>query len=117
MNVMDAIRTRRSVRAYDSRAIPDDVMERMKPEYVAPLVLYLCSEECPVTGKIYNAGMGAYNRVALMTAPGGVMGDGKGMPTCDDVAANWDALSDMKGAKEYENLNEAMIDLLQSIKG
>jgi len=30
MNVMDAIRTRRSVRAYDSRAIPDDVMERMK---------------------------------------------------------------------------------------
>ena len=30
MNVMDAIRIRRSVRAYDSCAIPDDVMERMK---------------------------------------------------------------------------------------
>lgn len=30
MDVMDAIRIRRSVRDYDSREIPDDVMERMK---------------------------------------------------------------------------------------
>jgi len=30
MDVMEAIRTRRSVRKYDSRAIPDDVMRRMK---------------------------------------------------------------------------------------
>ena len=30
MNVMDAIRTRRSVRKYDGRPIPDEVMQRMK---------------------------------------------------------------------------------------
>ena len=30
MNVMDAIRTRRSVRAYDPRPIPAEVMDRMK---------------------------------------------------------------------------------------
>ena len=30
MNVMDAIRTRRSVRAYDPRPIPTEVMDRMK---------------------------------------------------------------------------------------
>ena len=29
MDVMEAIRTRRSIRSYDSRPIPDDVMERM----------------------------------------------------------------------------------------
>ena len=30
MDVMEAIRTRRSVRSYDSRPIPDEVMERLK---------------------------------------------------------------------------------------
>ena len=30
MNVMDAIRTRRSVRKYDGRPIPDEVLQRMK---------------------------------------------------------------------------------------
>jgi len=30
MNVMEAIRTRRSVRKYDSRSIPEDVLQRMK---------------------------------------------------------------------------------------
>ena len=30
MNVMDAIRNRRSVRAYDPRLIPDEVMQRMR---------------------------------------------------------------------------------------
>lgn len=96
--------------------LPPDVMERLKPEYVAPIVLYLASEECPVTGKIYNAGMGACNRVALVTAPGGIIGDGQNMPTVDDVAASWDRLSSLKDAKEYENLNEVMIDLFQSLK-
>ena len=52
----------------------------MKPEFVAPLVLYLCSEQCPVTGATYNAGMGYFNRAAIATGPGAVVGDGKAAP-------------------------------------
>ena len=99
-----------------SDILPPDLMEKMKPEYVAPIVLYLCSEECSITGKIYNAGMGAYNRVAVMTAPGIVLGDGKAGVAVEDVAENWEAISTLKGAKEYENLNEVMGDLLQAFE-
>jgi len=36
--------------------LPPDLLAKMKPEYVAPIVLYLCSEACEATGMIYNAG-------------------------------------------------------------
>ena len=33
-----------------------DVIEKLKPELVAPMALYLVSEQCPVSGNIYNVG-------------------------------------------------------------
>lgn len=35
--------------------IPENLQAALKPENVAPLVLYLCARECPVSGGIYNA--------------------------------------------------------------
>ena len=49
---------------------PPELFQKMKPEFVAPLALYLCSEQCPVSGSIYNAGMGFFNRAAVVTGPG-----------------------------------------------
>ena len=40
--------------------LPPDLQEKSKPEFVAPMVLYLCSEACAETGMIFNAGMGCY---------------------------------------------------------
>ncbi len=96
--------------------LPPDLLERMRPEFVAPLVLYLCSKECPVTGSIYNAGMGYYNRSSILTGPGAVVGAGE-IPTPDTVAAALDAIGDMENAREYHNLTEAlnpMIDAFES---
>ena len=45
--------------------MPDEIFKKSKPEYVMPMTLYLCSDRCPVTGNIYNAGMGFFNRVAI----------------------------------------------------
>ncbi|MEZ4549174.1 MAG: hypothetical protein R2874_01505 [Desulfobacterales bacterium] len=49
----------------------------MKPEFVSPLVLLLCSKECQENGNIYNAGMGFFNRVAVVTGFGTTVGDGE----------------------------------------
>ena len=53
--------------------MPPELFERSKPEFVAPLVLYLCSDRCPVSGNTYNAGMGYFNRAAVVTGPGKVL--------------------------------------------
>jgi NAD(P)-dependent dehydrogenase (short-subunit alcohol dehydrogenase family)/acyl dehydratase/putative sterol carrier protein len=96
-----------------SDILPADLQEKMTPEFVAPLVLYLCSDECPATGKIYNAGMGFYNRAAVMTGPGMVIGDGRKSPTVEDVASSWEKIVSLKDAKEYEQLNDFVGDVLQ----
>jgi len=92
--------------------IPAEVLEQMKPEFVAPLVLFLSSEKCPVTGRIYNAGVGYYGRAAMMTSPGTVIGDRKKVPTIEDVAAAWEQIQSLKGAREYGQLGDLMGNML-----
>jgi putative sterol carrier protein len=92
--------------------IPPEILEKMKPEFVAPLVLFLASEKCPETGRIYNAGVGFYNRAAVMTSPGAVIGDGKKVPAVEEVGAAWEKIVSLKGAREYGQLNDLMGDML-----
>ena len=92
--------------------LPPEFFEKLKPEFVAPMVLYLSSEECPVTGNIYNAGMGCYNRAAIVTGAGAVIGKGQEIPTPEQVVASWKDIASLKNAKEYTQLNEQIGDLL-----
>ena len=94
--------------------IPPELLDKMKPEFVAPLVLYLASEGCPVTGRIYNAGVGYYGRAAVMTSPGTVIGDGKKVPTVEEVGAAWEKIQSLQGAKELGQLNDLMGDMLNA---
>ncbi len=94
--------------------LPPDLFAKLKPEFVAPIVLYLASEECKETGNIYNAGMGFYNRAAILTGPGTVIGDGKKIPTVEEVADNWEKIRRMDGAKEYFQLMDQVTDLLNA---
>jgi len=96
--------------------IPPDILEKMKPEFVAPLVLFLASEKCPVTGRIYNAGVGFYNRAAVMTSPGTVIGDGKKVPSVEEVGAAWEKIRSLQGAKELGQLNDLMGDMLTAFE-
>jgi NAD(P)-dependent dehydrogenase (short-subunit alcohol dehydrogenase family)/acyl dehydratase/putative sterol carrier protein len=94
--------------------LPPEMLEKMKPEFVAPLVLYLASEKCPVTGRIYNAGVGYYGRAAMMTAPGTILGGGERIPTVEEVAASWEKIQSLQGAKELGQLNDLMGEMLNA---
>ena len=66
----------------------------MAPALVAPLVGYLCHEDCPVSGEIYAAGGGRFSRIFIATTEGYVPA---GAPTPEDVAANWATINDESG--------------------
>ena len=76
------------------------------------MALFLVSEKCPVSGNIYNAGMGSFSRAAMVTGPGTVVGDGQEVPTAEQLASQWGHITSLKGAKEYQNVNEQIGDLL-----
>ncbi len=92
--------------------LPREALERLAPELVAPLALYLCSELCPVSGHVYNAGMGRMNRAAVVTGPGVVIGDGRSVPTPEQILARWQELASLTGAKEYRTAADQIGDAL-----
>jgi len=96
--------------------MPPDLFARSKPEYVAPLVLYLCSDHCPVSGNIYNAGMGFFNRAAVVTGPGRVLVKEGEDPGPETVMENLEAISDLSGGKEYRDLNAQVGDALAAFQ-
>jgi len=97
--------------------LPPEVFEKLKPEFVAPLVLYLCSNRCPVSGAIYNAGMGYFNRVAVVTGPGALVGEGREVPAPEAVAASMDRIGSLQGAREYPNAVAALSPVLDVVSG
>jgi 3-hydroxy-3-methylglutaryl CoA synthase/NAD(P)-dependent dehydrogenase (short-subunit alcohol dehydrogenase family)/putative sterol carrier protein len=96
--------------------MPPDLVEKVKPEFVAPLVLYLCSDACSETGMTFNAGMGLFNRAAVVTGPGAVIGDGKTPPSPEDIHRQWAEINDLREAKEAYNLTSALGDMLAAFE-
>ena len=94
--------------------LPPELFEKLKPEFVAPLVLYLCSEQCTGTGAVYNAGMGYYNRAAVVTGPGVVVGDGKEIPTPEAVAASMGKIKSLEDAEEFSDAMAAFGPMLDA---
>jgi NAD(P)-dependent dehydrogenase (short-subunit alcohol dehydrogenase family)/acyl dehydratase/putative sterol carrier protein len=92
--------------------LPPDLFEKLKPEFVTPLVLYLCSEQCAENGMIFNAGMGYFNRAAIVTGPGVALGHGSQPPTPEEIHKQWDAINDLSGAEEFSNATAAFAPLL-----
>ena len=50
--------------------LPPEVFEKLTPEYVAPVVAYLCTEELPDTDSIFIVGGGKVQRTALFQNDG-----------------------------------------------
>jgi putative sterol carrier protein len=91
--------------------LPADLGERLRPELVAPLVLYLCSSNCPASGAVYNAGSGYFGRVGVLAGPGAWLGDAQRPATPETIAQHWPAIVSLDGAQEYVDAGAALARL------
>jgi NAD(P)-dependent dehydrogenase (short-subunit alcohol dehydrogenase family) len=77
--------------------LPPEVFEKLTPEYVAPVVAYLCSEEVPDTASVFIVGGGKVQRAALFQNDGVMFSD---VPSVDEVGAKWNEIDDLSAAKQ-----------------
>lgn len=92
--------------------MPPEMAARMQPDYVAGMVLYLCSEGCSESGEIFNAGAGYYSRAAIMTGAGALLSDGTTIPTPEDILENWDRINSLENAREITDAASAITSFL-----
>jgi len=92
--------------------MPPELFEKSKPEFVVPMVMVLCAENCNESGAIFNSGMGYFNRAAVHTGPTVQFGDPDNPPTPEQIHENWNKINSMDGAKEMEDANSAIFALI-----
>jgi hypothetical protein len=64
--------------------------DKLQPEKVTPIVVFLAHEDCPVTGEIYSAGGGVVARYFIGLTQGYVNPD----LTVEDVRDNFEQIRD-----------------------
>ena len=94
--------------------MPAEILEKLKPEYVTPGVVYLASEEAP-TGAILTAGAGAFALTRLYETEGVYLGEG-GL-SVEEVRDNWAKISDPAGQQAYMNGGEQSGKFFRKMQG
>ena len=94
--------------------MPAEVLEKLKPEYVTPAVVYLVSEEAP-TGVILTAGAGAFAQARIYETEGVYLGEG-GL-SVEEVRDNFARITDPAGQKAYVNGGEQSGKFFRKMQG
>ena len=82
--------------------LPPEILEQIKPEFVSPIVAYLCSESCSETGGIYTAAGGHYGRVSIMEGKGFTFH--RSVVTVDDIREKFALINQMDDATYQPSL-------------
>ncbi len=85
--------------------------DNLGPEHVTPVVAYLASEECSVSGEVYTVGGGHVARVYIGVAPGFT----DKARTAESVRDNIDAIRDESGYEVPGNLNEELMLTMKAL--
>jgi len=92
--------------------LPPPILDKLRPEYVTPGVVYLCSEEAP-TGVILSAGAGTFAVNRIYESDGVYLGEG-GL-SAEEVRDNWSRIDTQDDLKSYFAAAEETGQLLRKV--
>ncbi|XP_016060096.1 PREDICTED: peroxisomal multifunctional enzyme type 2 [Miniopterus natalensis] len=98
--------------------LPEDILEALKPEYVAPLVLWLCHESCEENGGLFEVGAGWIGKLRWERSLGAIVRQRNQPMTPEAVKANWRKICDFENATKPQRIQEStggIIEVLSKI--
>jgi len=96
-------------RMTETIGLPEEVLSRLEPKKVAPVVAYLASEVCDLNGQCFSVGGGYVSRVAVVECAGAVLPEA----TPEAFAEHLDAISDLGTAEPFANAMAAVQKALE----
>lgn len=91
--------------------MPQDLVDALKPEYVTPLVVFLCHESCTETGKVFEAGAGWFGTIQYYRSKGLALG----LASAEDVRDNWSKIVDMSHSQNFASGRDVTAALMEAM--
>ncbi|NOQ83024.1 MAG: SDR family NAD(P)-dependent oxidoreductase [Myxococcales bacterium] len=95
--------------------LPPAVFDSLKPEYVSPIVAYLCSEENDTTGGVYEVGGGFYSGLRWERTKGKTFRLGRNVSP-DDIQSNWKQINDFTEADHISSVMESLGPIIENVE-
>ncbi len=95
--------------------LPKEVVDALKPEYVAPLVAWLCHESCEETGGLFEVGGGFYGKLRWERTEGKTFRLGREI-TPEAISGAWEQIGDFSKATHPENIATSMQPVLANLE-
>lgn len=93
--------------------MPADLLEQLKPEYVSPLVSWLCHADCETTGSVFEVGAGFFGKLRWQRTTGGVLN--KDRLSAEQLAARWASIEDFDKSDTPADINAALGSVMQAV--
>lgn len=95
--------------------LPPEILERLNPEYVTPLVAWLASTQCQEIGGLFEVGAGFVAKLRWERSLGHNFPSNAPL-TAEDIAAKWSQICDFDGATHPQTANDAFAPVLANIQ-
>jgi len=82
---------------------PPEYEQKLNPQFNEPMVLFLCSEDVPVTGMTFAMGAGWYGRTAVVSGNGVCLGDASRPVAVEEIRDNFDQIVSLDETKPHDN--------------
>ena len=94
--------------------LPPDLVAALKPEYVSPLVAWLCHESCEESGALFEVGGGYVGKLRWERADGALFRLSRPM-TPEGLRQKWSTVVDFGKASHPTNVTESMQPILGNL--
>jgi len=94
--------------------MPKELVEALKPEFVAPLVAVLCHDTCPESGSLFEVGAGYICKNRWQRSEGVLFGIHECTP--ENVAKKWNSVVDFTNATIPTGNQEIMEKVMKNIE-
>uniref|UniRef100_A0A672Z2U1 Peroxisomal multifunctional enzyme type 2 n=1 Tax=Sphaeramia orbicularis TaxID=375764 RepID=A0A672Z2U1_9TELE len=100
--------------------MPPDLVASLKPEYVAPIVLWLCHEQCQENGGLFEVGAGWIGKLRWERSQGCIVRSKNEPMSPEAVRDQWEKICDFTDSTRPLNIGESlqsMVSVLSRVDG
>ncbi len=95
--------------------LPEDLIKALKPEYVSPLVLWLCHEDCKESGGLFEVGGGYFGKLRWERAKGDLVRLGRAI-SVESVKKSFGKITSFEESTHPPDINQSMGPIMENIQ-